>query len=165
MRRFLAVLVLVTVTATAGASASTICDNENLTAELMKQCWEPNPETIRGFSSEFFQGLLGKKMSERQIANQLASDIIWLEKVQLICPSYYYVNARVARFQYLLYQGAWSHLFDGGKTSTELMNIASAKRNEEFNNSVSKKKWCEDIKEFGLKTLGWDYEIFEKGKK
>ena len=161
MRRFLAVLILVAATAVAFASA---CDDESLTSELMKQCWEPNPETIRKFSSEFFQRLLGQKMSERQIANQLASDIIWLEKVQLICPSYYYVNARVARFQYLLYEGAWSHLFDGGKTSTELMNIASAKRNEEFNNSVSKKKWCEDIKEFGLKTLGWNDEMFEKGK-
>jgi hypothetical protein len=39
-----------------------------------------------------------QKLSDREIANQLPSTIIWLEKVQLICPSYYFVNARRTRF-------------------------------------------------------------------
>ena len=35
------------------------------------------------------------------------------------------------------------------------MNEASAKRNQEFNDGVSKKEWCEGIKAFGIKTFGW----------
>ena len=81
-------------------------------------------------------------MSDREIANQLASSIIWLEKVQLVCPSYYYVNAGRARYNYLLRQGTWSMMFGPGKTSTAILNEASAKRNQEFNNSTSKK--CRD---------------------
>jgi hypothetical protein len=46
-------------------------------------------------------------------------------------------------------------MFDGGKTSTSIMNEASARRNQEFNNSVSKKEWCEGIKALGIKTFGW----------
>jgi hypothetical protein len=80
---------------------------------------------------------------------------MWLEKVQLICPTYYYVNARRARFEYLLRQGTWALMFGPGKTSTSIMNEAASKRNEEFNNNVSKKEWCEGIKTFGVKTFGW----------
>ena len=68
----------------------------------------------------------------------------------LICPSYYYVNAPRARFSYLLRQGTWGTMFGPGKTSTSIMNEASAKRNQEFNNSVSKKEWCENVKAFGI---------------
>jgi hypothetical protein len=100
------------------------------------------------------QQLSKQKMSDREIANQLASTIIWLEKVQLICTTYYYVNARRARFDYLLRQGTWAMMFGPGKTSTSIMNEASARRNQEFNNSVSKKEWCEGIKAFGIKQLG-----------
>ena len=85
----------------------------------------------------------------------IVAPIIWLEKIELSCPSYYYVNARRARFDYLLRQGTWAMMFGPGKTSTSIMNEASAKRNQEFNNSVSKKEWCEGIKAFGIKTFGW----------
>jgi hypothetical protein len=116
---------------------------------------EPSPEAIKEFAFNYMRQLSQQKLSDREIANQLESTIIWLEKVQLICPSYYYVNARRARFDYLLRQGTWAMMFGPGKTSTSIMNEASARRNQEFNNSVSKKEWCEGIKAFGIKTLGW----------
>jgi hypothetical protein len=116
---------------------------------------EPSPEVTKEFAFTYMRQLSQQKLSDREIANQLASTIIWLEKVQLICPSYYYVNARKARFDYLLRQGTWAMMFGPGKTSTSIMNEASAKRTQEFNNSVSKKEWCEGIKAFGIKTFGW----------
>jgi len=115
---------------------------------------EPSPEMIKEFAFNYMRQF-PQKMSEREIAYQLASTIIWLEKVQLICPSYYYVNARRARFDYLLRQGTWAMMFGPGKTSTSILNEASAKRNQEFNNSVSKKEWCEGIKAFGIKAFSW----------
>jgi hypothetical protein len=72
-------------------------------------------------------------------------------------PSYYYVNAKAVRWTYLMRQGTWGMMFGPGKTSTSILNETSAKRNEDFNNKVSKKDWCEGIKEFGIKRLGWDY--------
>ena len=122
---------------------------------------EPSAEQIEKAASLIMGSGLDNKMSEREIANSLASEIIWLEKIQLICPSYYYVNARRARFEYLLRQGAWARLFGPGKTSTSIMNGASAKRNQEFYNNLSKKDWCEGIKAFGLKTFGLWRQIFE----
>jgi len=116
---------------------------------------EPSPEVIREFAFNYMRQLSQQKLSDREIANQLASAIIWSEKVQLICPSYYYVNARKAHFDYLLRQGTWAMMFGPGKTSTSIMNEASARRNQEFNNSVSKKEWCEGIKAFGTKAFGW----------
>lgn len=121
---------------------------------------EPSQEVIRGFAANYMREGAQQKLSDRQIANQLASTIIWLEKVQLICPSYYYVNARRARFEYLLHQGTWAMMFGPGKTSTSIMNEASAKRNQEFNNNVSKQNWCEGIKAFGTKMFGWE-PLFE----
>jgi len=124
---------------------------------------EPSAEEIRSFAS-FQMGMgLENKLSEREIANSLASEIIWLEKVQLVCPSYYYVNARRLRYEYLLRQGSWAMMFGPGKTSTSIMNKASAKRNQEFNNSLSKKEWCEWIKAFGIKSFGWG-PLFEIDK-
>ena len=105
---------------------------------------EPSSELIREFASHYVRELSRQNMSEREIANQLASTIIWSEKIQLICPSYYYVNAPRARFDYLLRQGTWAMMFGPGKTSTSIMNEASAKRNQEFNNTLSKKAWCEE---------------------
>jgi hypothetical protein len=122
---------------------------------------EPNQETIREFAAEYMQNGMRQKMTDRDLANQLASQLFWLEKLQTICPSYYYVNMGNARFGYLMRQGAWSMLFGPGKTSTEIMNKASARRNEEFNNSVSKKAWCENVKAFVIKTFGWN-DLFEK---
>ena len=121
---------------------------------------EPSQEEIKEFASDYMKQF-PQKVSSRQIANQLASSIIWLEKVQLICPLYYYVNARRVRFEYLLRQGTWAMMFGPGKTSTSIMNEASARRNEEFNNSVSKKEWCEGIKAFGIKTFSWGH-LFER---
>jgi hypothetical protein len=115
----------------------------------------PNPEMIREFAFNYMRQLSQGKLSDREIANQLASTIIWLEKLQLVCPSYHYVNPRKARLDYLLRQGTWVMMFGPGKTSTAIMNEASAKRNQEFNNSVSKKEWCEGIKALGIKMFGW----------
>jgi hypothetical protein len=121
---------------------------------------EPSPEVIKEFAFNYMRQGSQQKLSDREIANQLASTIILLEKLQLICPSYYYVNAGRARVDYLLRQGTWAMMFGPGKTSTSIMNEASAKRNQEFNNSVSKKEWCEGIKVFGIKTFGWS-PLFE----
>ena len=65
-----------------------------------------------------------------------------------------------ARFSYLMRQGAWSFLFRPGKTSTEIMNKASAKRNREFNNSARKRHGVK-VKAFVIKTFSWN-DIFEK---
>lgn len=124
---------------------------------------EPSPEVIKEFAFNYMRQFSQQKLSDREIANQLASTIIWSEKVQLICPSYYYVNARIARFDYLLRQGTWTMMFGPGKTSTSILNEASAKSNQEFNNSISKKEWCENIKAFGVKTFGWG-PLFEVGE-
>jgi hypothetical protein len=121
---------------------------------------DPSSEEINEFASFYMKLGQKNKLSDREIANSLASEIIWLEKIQVICPSYYYVNARRARFEYLVRQGTWAMLFGPGRSSTEIMNAASAKRNQEFNNSLSKKNWCEDIKAFGMKHFGWG-PIFE----
>jgi hypothetical protein len=121
---------------------------------------EPSPEQVKEFACNYMRQLSQQKLSDRDIANQLASTIIWLEKIQLICPSYYFVNAPRARFNYLLRQGTWSMMFRPGKTST---SMTSAKRNQEFNNSVSKKEWCDGIKTFGVKTFGWG-SLFEPGE-
>ena len=124
---------------------------------------EPSAEETKSFASSYMGMGLENKLSEREIANSLASEIIWLEKVQLVCPSYYYVNARRLRYEYLLRQGSWAMMFGPGKTSTSIMNEASAKRNQEFNNSLSKKEWCEGIKAFGIKGFGWG-PLFEIDK-
>jgi hypothetical protein len=143
MTRIIFTLVLVLTAIAAAASVANARDDE------------PSPEVIKEFASNYMRQFSQQKLSARETANQLASTIIWLEKVQLICPSYYYVNARRARFDYLLRQGTWAMMFGPGKTSTSIMNEASARRNEEFNNSVSKREWCEGIKAFGIKTFGW----------
>src|SRR5215470_10595684 len=57
---------------------------------------EPSPEAIDEFASNYMRQFSQQKMSLRETANQLASSIWWSEKVQLLCPSYFYVNARRA---------------------------------------------------------------------
>lgn len=153
-------LILVALTTVMVSAASIACARDEEPALKMI---EPTSDMIKEFASDYMTQLSKQNMSDRNIANQLVSSIIWLEKVQLICPSYYYVNASRARFKYLLYQGTWATMFGLGKTSTSIMNGVSAKRNEEFNNSVSKKEWCEGIKAFGIKTLGWG-PLFEPDK-
>ena len=82
--------------------------------------------------------------------------------MQLLCPSYFYVNARRARHDYLLRQGTWNMMFGPGKTATSILNEAAARRNEEFNNVVGAKKgvWCESVKPFGIEHFGWSF-LFE----
>ena len=46
-------------------------------------------------------------------------------------------------------------MFGVGKTATSILNKAVTKRNGEYNNSVSKKEWCEGVKEFGIKVFSW----------
>jgi hypothetical protein len=118
--------------------------------------FEPSQDEIRTFASKYMKDLSAQKLSEREIANQLATTIYLLEKIQLVCPSYFYVNALATRYDYLMRQGTWSMMFGVGKTSTSILNEASARRNEEFNNSVSKKEYCERTKAFGTKMFGWD---------
>jgi hypothetical protein len=65
------------------------------------------------------------------------------------------VNASRARYDYLLRQGTRNMMFGPGKTSTSIMNEASAKKNREFNNNSSKRDWCENVKAFGIKTFDW----------
>src|SRR5262245_13996957 len=79
---------------------------------------EPSPEAIDEFASNYMR-LPG--LSTREIANQLASSIWWSEKVQLLCPSYFYVNARRARYDYLLRQGTWNMMFGPGRTATSIL--------------------------------------------
>ena len=94
---------------------------------------EPSSEAIEQYASNYMQTFSKQKMSLRETANQLASSIWWSEKLQLLCPSYFYVNARRARYDYLLRQGTWNMLFGVGKTATSILNEAAARRNEEFN--------------------------------
>src|SRR5215831_5897273 len=77
--------------------------------------------------------------------------------VATACPSYFYVNARRARYDYLLRQGTWNMMFGPGKTATSILNEAAARRNEEFNNVVGAAKgaWCESVKAFGIKHFDW----------
>ena len=114
------------------------------------------------YAFSYMRQLSEQKMSDREIANQLASTIIWLEKIQLLCSSYYYVNVNRVRYSYILRQGTWSMMFGPGKTSTSILNEASAKRNQEFNNSLSKKEWCESVKAYGIKMFSWG-PLFEVG--
>ena len=118
---------------------------------------EPSPEAIDEFASNYMRQLSQQKLSDREIANQLASSIWWSEKLQLLCPSYFYVNARRARYDYLLRQGTWNMMFGPGKTATSILNEAARRRNENFNNVVGAAKgaWCEEVKAFGIKTFGW----------
>jgi hypothetical protein len=123
---------------------------------------EPSPEEIRQFASDYMRQLSQQKMSDREIANQLASSIWWSEKLQLLCPSYFYVNARRARYDYLLRQNTWNMMFGVGKTATSILNEAVSRRNEQFNNVVGAAKgaWCESVKAFGIKHFGWAF-LFE----
>jgi hypothetical protein len=144
MRKYLIAAATVVGLATAAHAASTTDARDD----------DLSPQVIKEFAFNYMKQF-PQKMSDREIAYQLASTLIWLEKIQLICPSYYYVNASKMRFQYLLRQGTWTMMFGPGKTSMSIMNEASAKRNVEFYSSVSKKEWCEGIKAFAIKTFDW----------
>jgi hypothetical protein len=123
---------------------------------------DPTSEEIREYALDYMKQF-PKDVSDRQIAIQLASSIFFLEKLQLVCPSYFYVNANRVRYTYLLRQGTWAMMFGVGKTATSILNEVSAKRNEDFNNTISKKEWCERVKALGIKTFSWDF-LFEVGE-
>jgi hypothetical protein len=90
---------------------------------------EPSEGEITKFAFNYMKTLSEQKLSDREIANQLASAIFWSEKMQLVCPMYFHVNARRARFDYLLRQGTWQMMFGVGKTATSILNEAVTKRN------------------------------------
>jgi hypothetical protein len=142
-RRSLAIFLALT--ATSAASVASARDDE------------PSPEEIRKFASNYMRQLSQQGLSDREIANQLASSIWWSEKVQLLSPTYFYVNARRARYDYILRQGTWNMMFDGGKTATSILKEAAARRNEDFNNVPGSQKgaWCESVKAFGIEHFGW----------
>jgi hypothetical protein len=123
---------------------------------------EPTPEMIREYAFDYMKQF-PKSMSDRQIASQLASTIFFLEKIQLVCPTYFFVNAKRVRFSYLLRLGTWGTMFGPGRTATSILNETSAKRNADFNNTVNKQEWCERAKELGTKAFGWDW-LFEAGE-
>lgn len=124
----------------------------------------PNAATVRDFAYRYMKNLTDLKMSDREIAKQLASTIFYLEKMQIVCSKYYYIDQDSARFRYQLYQGTWELMFGPGKTSTAIMNEASMARNREFNNATNKQKWCNDVKQLGKKTFAWE-ELFESNIK
>jgi len=125
---------------------------------------EPSWEAVKEYASSYMQQASKQKLSDRETANSLASSIWWSEKVQLLCPTYFYVNARRARYDYLLRQGTWNMMFGPGRTATSILNEAARRRNEEFNNVVGAAKgaWCEEVKAFGIKHFGWA-PLFEVG--
>jgi hypothetical protein len=84
MKKFMmaALVALVTVAAAAIFSASVADAREG----------GPTSGEIREYAFDYMKQF-PRNMSDREIANQLASSIIWLEKVMLVCPAYYYVNA------------------------------------------------------------------------
>jgi opacity protein-like surface antigen len=125
---------------------------------------EPSREAVEAFYHQLSQDAKKQRFSLRETANHLASSIWWSEKLQLLCPSYFYVNARRARYDYLLRQETWQAYFGVGKTATSILNEATARRNEEFNNVVgaAKGSWCESVKAFGIEHFGWA-PLFEVG--
>jgi hypothetical protein len=76
---------------------------------------EPSEGEITEYAFNYMKTLSGQKLSDREIASQLASAIFWSEKMQLVCPMYFNVNARRARFDYLLRQGTWQMMFGVGR--------------------------------------------------
>lgn len=122
---------------------------------IQAKAQDPTPNDISGFAFLYVNSMSRQGLSSREIANQLASQMIWLEKLQMTCSSYFYVNSAQAKYRHRLYQGTWQMMFGPGKTSTSIMNEASRMRNNEFNNSSSKKTWCEDLRGFTVRSFGW----------
>jgi hypothetical protein len=123
---------------------------------------EPTEEQIREYAFDYMKQF-PKSMSDREIAVQLASTIYFLEKIQLLCPRYFYVNAKRVRYSYVLRLGTWMTMFGPGKTSTSILNEVTAKKNQDFNNTINKQGWCERVKELGTKAFSWGW-LFEEGE-
>jgi hypothetical protein len=56
---------------------------------------EPSREAVEAFYHQLSQDAKKQRFSLREAANHLVSSIWWSEKLQLLCPSYFYVNARL----------------------------------------------------------------------
>jgi hypothetical protein len=97
----------------------------------------PTEAMIREFAFNYMKAF-PKDWNDRQIANHLAFSILLLEKVQLLCPMFYRVNANRARFKYMLLQGTWGTMFGPGKTATSILNETATKFNDGFNNTLQK---------------------------
>jgi hypothetical protein len=123
---------------------------------------EPSREAVEEFAGRLHEASKAQGISLREEANHLASSIWWSEKLQLFCSSYFYVNARKARYDYLLRLGTWNTFFGAGKTATSILNEAAARRNEEFSHSFPKDRWCDSVKAFGIEHFGWA-PLFEVG--
>jgi hypothetical protein len=117
----------------------------------------PSYEAINEFGRKLFEMSKKQGLTERDTANHLASSMWWSEKMHALCPVYFYVNLARARYDYLLRLGAWNMYYGVGKTATGILNAATIRRNEEFNNVVGNQKgaWCQGLKEFGIKHFGW----------
>jgi opacity protein-like surface antigen len=76
---------------------------------------EPSRESVEEFAHQLAQDSKKQGMSLRETANHLVSSIWWSEKMQLFCSSYFYVNARKARYDYLLRIRTWNENFGVGK--------------------------------------------------
>jgi hypothetical protein len=86
---------------------------------------EPSREAVEEFAHQLAQDSKKQGMSLRETANHLASSIWWSEKVQLLCPSYFYVNARRARYDYLLRQWTWNMDFGAGIAVSRFLQLNS----------------------------------------
>jgi hypothetical protein len=117
----------------------------------------PSFEAVKEFAHQLFEMSKKQGLSERETANHLASSMWWSEKMQVLCPSYFYVNSVRARYDYLLRLETWNMYYGVGKTATAILNEATTRRNENFNNVVGSQKgaWCQSLKEFGIKHFGW----------
>jgi hypothetical protein len=117
----------------------------------------PSFEAVKEFARQLFEMSKKQGLSERETANHLASSMWWSEKMQVLCPSYFYVNPVRARYDYLLRLETWNMYYGVGKTATAILNEATTRRNENFNNVVGSQKgaWCQSLKEFGIKHFGW----------
>ena len=117
----------------------------------------PSFEAVKEFAHQLFEMSKKQGLSERETANHLASSMWWSEKMQVLCPSYFYVNRIRARYDYLLRLETWNMYYGVGKTATGILNEATTRRNENFNNVVGSQKgaWCQSLKEFGIKHFGW----------
>jgi len=125
----------------------------------------PSSEAVKEYAHQLFEMSKKQGLSTRETANHLASSMWWSEKMQVLCSSYFYVNPVRARYDYLLRLETWNMYFGVGKTATAILNEATTRRNENFNNVVGSQKgaWCRELKEFGIKQFGWA-PLFEEGQ-
>ena len=52
----------------------------------------PSFEAVKEFAHQLFEMSKKQGLSERETANHLASSMWWSEKMQVLCPSYFYAS-------------------------------------------------------------------------